>query len=74
MTEDEGLEKRVTGFVLWWDRGQGRGEIIPLGSTDPVLVTRADLMSASGSLSADQQVTFTLALGPTRFEARDVRP
>ncbi|MFF3214341.1 cold-shock protein [Streptomyces sp. NPDC002886] len=62
------------GFVRWWDRQHGRGEIIPLNSQVPVPVVRADLLSRSGSLSAGQRVTFTLELGPTRFEAREVRP
>ncbi|MFI5764058.1 cold-shock protein [Streptomyces sp. NPDC051563] len=74
MSEAGTPEERITGFVRWWDREQGRGEIIPLNSEVPVPVVRADLRSQSGSLSEGQQVTFTLELGPVRFEARDVRP
>ena len=63
-------DDRCTGFVQFWDRGRGYGFIVPLGSDQSVYVHRDDCKS----LSVDQQVTFSLQLGPGRFEAKRVRP
>ncbi|WP_405497436.1 cold shock domain-containing protein [Streptomyces sp. NBC_00096] len=68
------MNERLIGFVEWYDRATGRGSIIPLGSTIPLRVNRADIEGDCKSLSAEQQVTFVIELGPTGFEARQVRP
>ena len=68
------MEERRIGFVQFWDRGRGFGFIVPLGGEEPVHVQLKDLEGDCKSLSTDQQVTFVLALGAGRFEARRVRP
>ncbi|WP_328302355.1 cold shock domain-containing protein [Streptomyces sp. NBC_00435] len=68
------MNERLIGFVEWYDRATGCGSVVPLGSTIPIRVHRADIAGECKSLSAGQQVSFVIELGPTGFEARHVLP
>ncbi|MFC7308084.1 cold shock domain-containing protein [Streptomyces monticola] len=67
------MEERINGYVQWFNRKQGYGFVVPYGQLDAVFVRREDLEECS-TLSEGQQVSFVLALGLGRFEARKVRP
>ncbi|MFF3016909.1 cold shock domain-containing protein [Streptomyces sp. NPDC057939] len=68
------MDERCIGFVEWYDRTTGTGWIVPLGRTTPVRAYRDDIEGECGSLSVDQQVSFTIELGEGRFVARHIRP
>ncbi|MFD3699097.1 cold-shock protein [Streptomyces sp. NPDC058646] len=68
------MEPRVKGFVQSYNRDRGYGFILPLGETTPVFVEAEDIEGDPRVLSEEQQVTFTIELGPGRMTARHVRP
>ncbi|WP_433544310.1 cold shock domain-containing protein (plasmid) [Streptomyces sp. CA-294286] len=67
------MEDRIEGCVTYFNRLQGYGFVVPVGSQDQVFVSSEDIESDVRVLSEGQQVSFTLELGSGRWEARQVR-
>ncbi|QEU89791.1 cold shock domain-containing protein [Streptomyces kanamyceticus] len=66
--------ERCKGLVQYFNREGGYGFIVPFGQQDTVFVKREDFDGDLKVISEGQQVSFELALGSGRFEARHVQP
>jgi cold shock CspA family protein len=52
------MTDRITGFVIWYDRVTGCGEIAPDDGTEPVKVNIDGVMGPEHRLAAGDRVDF----------------
>ncbi|MEU5218125.1 cold shock domain-containing protein [Streptomyces sp. NPDC020807] len=67
------MDGRSKGFVKSFNRRDGYGFVVPVGSEEQVWFSAADIEGEARTLSEGQQITFVLALGEGRFEAKEIR-
>ncbi|MFJ2744890.1 cold-shock protein [Streptomyces sp. NPDC087440] len=67
------MEARCEGYVDYFNRSQGYGFVVPFGRRDPIFVRREDVEAEPQVLAEGQHVSFTVELGPGRWEAHHVR-
>ncbi|MBB6440035.1 cold-shock protein [Streptomyces candidus] len=59
--------------MTYFNRQKGYGFVLPFGRNDQVFVRSEDIESDRRVLSEGQHVSFSLALGAGRWEARRVK-
>ncbi|MEV0096898.1 cold shock domain-containing protein [Streptomyces sp. NPDC050738] len=67
------MSERCEGVVEYFNREEGYGFIVPFEREDALYVRREDIEGSTKTLSEGQHVSFTVELGPGRWEARIVR-